>query len=308
MTQLRASFLVGLACGLVVPFIWGGWIVASRFGVLHALTPYDVAAIRVGVGALIVFPLLLTRGLAGLPLWKGAVLSFGVGAPFALASFGGMSLAPVVHAGVLTNGTMPIFAAIVGFLWLRERPSKIQAGGIVLIVIGGLLLGGDSFSVHAPADQWFGDLLLIGAGACFAIYMTALRRWNVTILQAVIAAPTISTAIYIPIWFLFLPSGLLRGDGFPPWEEIALQTVYQGVVASFIVVMLITRATKTIRATTMAVFLAGAPVLAVLLGLVFLSEIPTWIAWTGLVVTTLGMVLAVGRRPPATAEAAIPSD
>ena len=44
--------------------------------------PYDVAAIRVGVGALIVFPLLLTRGLAGLPLWKGAVLSFGVGAPF----------------------------------------------------------------------------------------------------------------------------------------------------------------------------------------------------------------------------------
>ena len=216
--------------------------------------------------------------------------------PFALASFGGMSLAPVIHAGVLTNGTMPIFAAVVGYFWLHERPTRIQAGGIALIVVGGLMLGGDSFSVHAPAGQWFGDLLLIGAGGCFAIYMTALRRWNVTILQAVIAVPTISTAVYVPIWALFLPSGLLRGDGFPPWEEIALQAVYQGVVASFIVVMIITRATKSIRATTMAVFLAGAPVLAVLLGVALLDEVPTVIAWTGLVVTTAGMVLVIGRR------------
>ena len=190
--------------------------------------------------------------------------------------------------GVLTNGTMPIFAAIVGFLWLRERPSKIQAGGIVLIVIGGLLLGGDSFSVHAPADQWFGDLLLIGAVCVLCHLHDRAASLECHDPAGGDRRTTISTAIYIPIWFLFLPSGLLRGDGFPPWEEIALQTVYQGVVASFIVVMLITRATKTIRATTMAVFLAGAPVLAVLLGLVFLSEIPTWIAWTGLVVTTSG--------------------
>lgn len=296
MSAGRPGVALGLACGLVVPFIWGGWIVASRFGVLNALTPYDVTALRVGVAAVIVFPMLLTRGFAGLPIWKGAVLSIGVGAPFALASFGGMSLAPVVHAGVLTNGTMPIFAALVGYFWLRERPTKVQAGGIVLIVFGGLMLGGDSFSVHAPAGQWLGDLLLIGAGACFAIYMTALRRWNVTILQAVIAVPTISTAIYLPVWALFLPSDLLRGGALPPWEEIALQAGYQGVISSFIVVMLITRATKSIRATTMAVFLAGAPVLAVLLGILLLDEVPTVVAWAGLVVTTAGMVLAIGRQ------------
>lgn len=294
---------VGLACGLVVPFVWGGWIVASRFGVLNALTAYDLTALRVGVAAIIVLPLVLTRGLAGLPVWKGAVLTFGVGAPFALASFGGMTLAPIIHAGVLTNGTMPIFAALVGFFWLRERPSRSQALGIGLIVVGGLMLGRDSFSIHAPAGQWLGDLLLVGAAGCFAIYMTALRRWNVSILQAVIAVPTISSVIYIPIWILFLPSGLvpavLGGAPFPPWQEVALQAVYQGVVASFIVVMLITRATKSIRATTMAVFLAGAPVLAVLLGLVLLAEIPTNIAWAGLVVTTAGMVLAIGRRPAA---------
>ena len=89
-----SSFAVGLTCGLIVPFIWGGWIVASRFGVLHALTPFDVAAIRVGVAGILVLPLLFIRGFAVLPLWKGAVLSFGVGVPFALTSFCGMALAP----------------------------------------------------------------------------------------------------------------------------------------------------------------------------------------------------------------------
>ncbi|MDA0784813.1 MAG: DMT family transporter [Proteobacteria bacterium] len=290
------SFAVGLSCGLVVPFIWGGWIVASRFGVLNALTPYDVAAIRVGFAAIIVLPLLLTRGLAGLPLWKGAVLSFGVGVPFALTSFGGMALAPVVHAGVLTNGAMPIFAAVIGYYWLRELPARSQIGGMLLIVVGGTMIGGDSFSLDAPPGQWLGDLLLIGAAGCFALYMTALRRWNVTIVQVLIAVPTISSAIYIPIWLLFLPSGLLQFDNFPPWQEVALQTVYQGVVASFIVVILVTRATRALSATTMAVLLAGAPALAVLFGIVLLDEVPTTLAWAGLAVTTLGMVLAVGRR------------
>lgn len=290
------SFAVGLSCGLVVPFIWGGWIVASRFGVLHALTPYDVAAIRVGFAAILVLPLLVTRGLAGLSFWKGVVISFGVGAPFALTSFGGMSLAPVIHAGVLTNGAMPIFAAIIGYYWLRELPARSQIGGLLLIVVGGALIGGDSFSFDASPGQWFGDVLLVGAAGCFALYMTALRRWNVTILQAIIAVPTISSAVYIPIWLLFLPSGLLQFDNFPPWQEVALQTVYQGIVASFIVVMLVTRATRSISATTMAVLLAGSPALAVLFGIVLLDETPSTLAWAGLAVTTLGMVLAVGRR------------
>ena len=291
-----SSFAVGLTCGLIVPFIWGGWIVASRFGVLHALTPFDVAAIRVGVAGILVLPLLFIRGFAGLPLWKGAVLSFGVGVPFALTSFCGMALAPVLHAGVLTNGAMPIFAAVIGYYWLHELPARMQMVGMVLIVTGGAMVGGDSFSLDAPPGQWLGDLLLIGAAGCFALYMTALRRWNVTILQALIAVPIISAAIYIPIWALFLPSGLLPLDNFPPWPEIMLQAVYQGIIASFIVVILVTRATRSVSATTMAGFLTGAPSLGVLFGIILLDELPGPLAWFGLVVTTLGMILAVGRR------------
>jgi drug/metabolite transporter (DMT)-like permease len=300
----QPNYLVGLACGLSVPFIWGLWIVASRFGVTHSLTPYDVTALRVGVASVIVLPVLLKQGLGGLALGRAFVISVGVGAPFALASFAGMALAPVAHAGVLTNGTMPIFAAILGILWLRERPARQRLAAMALIIAGGLLIGGDSFSGVAAPLQWFGDLLLVAAGALFAIYMTALRKWQPEIRQTIVAVPVVSAALYLPIWALLLPSELLRAEAFPPWPEVALQAGFQGVVSSFIVVILLTRATRSVGATTIAVFLAGAPALAVAFGILLLGELPTALAWTGLAVSTAGMVLAVERRRAAAAETA----
>jgi drug/metabolite transporter (DMT)-like permease len=290
------NYMVGLACGLAVPFIWGAWIVASRFGVTHSLTAYDVSALRVGIGSLVVLPVLLSRGLSGLALGRAFVISVGAGAPFALTSFTGMALAPVAHAGVLTNGSMPIFAAILGVFWLRERPGRQRLLAIALIIVGGLLIGGDSFTVIAAPWQWLGDLLLVAAGAVFALYMTALRKWQPEILQTIVAVPVVSAVLYLPVWALFLPSDLLRGEAFPPWPEIALQAGFQGVIASVIVVMLLTRATRSVGATTIAVFLSGAPALAVVFGIFLLDELPTLLAWAGLAVTTAGMVLAVERR------------
>lgn len=296
MNDGQPNYLVGLACGLVIPFIWGAWIVATRFGVTHALTAYDVTALRVGVGSLIVLPILLTRGLSGLALGRAVIISIGAGAPFALTAFTGMSLAPVAHAGVLTNGSMPIFAAILGVFWLREHPGPQRLIAIALIIVGGLLIGGDSFTEIAKPLQWLGDILLVAAGGVFAIYVTALRKWQPEILQSIVAVPVVSAVLYLPIWALFLPSDLLRGVAFPPWPEIALQAGFQGVISSVLVVMLLTRATRSVSATTIAVFLSGAPALAVVFGIFLLDELPTVLAWAGLAVTTVGMVLAVERR------------
>lgn len=260
------------------------------------MTPYDVTALRIGVASLIVLPIVLTRGLSGLALARAFVISVGGGAPFALTSFAGMALAPVAHAGVLTNGTLPIFAAILGLLWLRERPARQRLAAMALIIVGGLLIGGDSFTGIAAPLQWFGDLLLVAAGAIFALYMTALRKWQPEIRQTIVAVPVVSAVLYLPVWVLFLPSQLLRAEVFPPWREVALQAGFQGVIASLIVVILLTRATRSVGATTIAVFLAGAPALAVVFGIFLLDELPTALAWAGLAVTTAGMVLAVERR------------
>ena len=299
-TPLPAGFAVGLACGLVVPFIWSGWIVASRFGVTHTLTAFDVTALRVGVAALIVAPYALRHGLGGLGFRRALVVSAGAGALFGVTAFGGMSLAPVAHAGVLANGTMPIAAALLGFFWLGQRLRTSQYAGMALILAGVLAIGGDGlFNATAPG-QWRGDLLFIASGALFAMYMTALRAWNVTIGQAIVAVPVISSLFYLPVWALWLPSGLLPGLAgtapLPPWPEIALQTVYQGIVASILVVMLVTRATRSLGPTMMAVMLSTVPAMATLLAIPLLGEWPSALAVGGLIVASVGMVVAVGLR------------
>lgn len=302
---LRSGLAWGLACGLVVPFIWSGWIVASRFGVTHALTPYDVTALRVGVAAVLVAPYALRRGLGGLSLPKALVVSAGAGALFGVTSFGGMSLAPVAHAGVLTNGAMPIFAAVLGHVWLHQRLRRGQLAGMALILAGVLAIGGDGLFDATVPGQWQGDLLFVAAGGLFAMYMTALRAWNVTIGQAIVAVPVVSSILYLPVWALFLPSGLVPGvlgtEPMPPWPEILLQAVYQGVVASILVVILVTRATRTVGPTLMAVFLSAVPGMATLLAIPLLGEWPSALATAGLVVATAGMVLAVGIQLPARA-------
>lgn len=298
----RATLLVGLACGLVVPFIWSGWIVASRWGVTHALTPFDVTALRVGVAAVLVAPVALRYRLGGLAFGKALVISAGAGALFGVTAFGGMSLAPVAHAGVLANGTMPIAAALLGYLWLGQHLRVSQLAGMAMILAGVLAIGGDGLFNPTAPGQWVGDLLFVASGALFALYMTALRAWNVQIRQAIVAVPVISSIFYLPVWALWLPSGLIPGltgrAPMPPWPEIALQTVYQGMVASILVVVLVTRATRSVGPTVMAVFLSAVPGMATLLAIPLLGEWPSPLATGGLVVATAGMLFAVGLRRP----------
>ncbi|MSO81439.1 MAG: DMT family transporter [Alphaproteobacteria bacterium] len=289
------GLLLGIACGLVVPFVWAGWIVASRYSVTSALTPWDIAALRVGVGAILVSPLALLRGYGGLGLGKALVLTAGAGAPFAICSFGGMTFAPVADAGVLSNSAMPVFAGLIAFLWHGQRPALHQFAGFSLILVGAAAIGGEGLFAGAPG-QWKGHVLFLAAGALFALYMTALRSWRVAIPQALVAVSITSAVVYVPLWALFLPSSILRAPGLLPWDQIALHAVYQGVIASFLVVTLVTRATLSLGATTVAVFLSAVPALGAIFAIHLLGEIPSWLAATGIAVATAGSLLAVLPR------------
>src|SRR5271157_4173545 len=98
-----AEYTRGALCGLGAASIWAGWIVIARLGLRTSLTPWDIAALRFGVGGLLLLPYLLRRGLAIERLgWVGlAALVFGCGAPMVLLVNAGLLFAPAAHAGGL---------------------------------------------------------------------------------------------------------------------------------------------------------------------------------------------------------------
>src|SRR5439155_16733353 len=99
---------------------------------------WDIAALRFGVGGILLSPVVVRRGLARDRLgWLGlAVIIAGNGAPYALIAAGGLQFAPAYDQGALNPGCMPLFVALIATIVLREKLSATQKAGLSLTVAG----------------------------------------------------------------------------------------------------------------------------------------------------------------------------
>lgn len=286
---MNRDALGGLAAGTSVLFIFAGFLVVSRFGATSSLTVYDMAALRFGVAGIATIPVLFMVRWPRIVWWKAAIIGITSGAPFTLFVFGGMSYAPVAHGGIVINGAMPVFAALLAWAVFGVRLGGWRVAGVAMIVLGVAATGWDALSYGEPG-QWRGHLLFLCAAACNATFLTSIRGWNLTALQSLCLVNALNLAIYIPFWFLFLPSNM----GAAPWEEIALQAVYQGIIAAFIASILIAHAARMLGGMRQAAIMSGAPAVALLMAIPLLNEHPSNISIAGVVVVTAGILVALG--------------
>ena len=287
--SIRNESLFGLVAGLLVLFIFSGTLVVSRIGAISSLTIYDVAALRFGVAALCVLPLIYKVSWINLTWYRAFVLAVIGGAIFALFLLGGFIYAPVADGGIIVNGTMPIFAAIFTWFIFGEGIGRWRIAGISLIVIGVAATGWDALEFGVPG-QWKGHLLFLGAAAFNSAFLTAVRGWKIGALESLVAVMGLNSLIYLPIWWLFLPSNITGA----PLQEILLQGIYQGIVAAFVAGFMIAYAARTIGSTHQAAIMSGAPSLALLLAIPLLGEIPTLLSILGVIIVTLGILVTLG--------------
>lgn len=291
MAAPRNESTLGLAAGLSVLFIFAGTLVVSRMGAINTLTIYDVTALRFGIAAICVLPFIGKVDWSHLTWRRSIILAIVGGAVFALFLLGGFVFAPVADGGIVVNGAMPIFAALMTWFLFQEGLGRWRMAGIALIVVGVAATGWDALEFGAPG-QWRGHLLFLGAAACNAGFLTAVRGWRIGALEALTAVMGLNALIYLPIWLLFLPSAL----GEAPWQEIALQGIYQGVIAGFGAGFMIAYAARTLGSTRQAAIMSGAPALALLMAIPLLGEIPTAISIAGAVIVTAGILVTLGPR------------
>ena len=98
---------------------------------------------------------------------------------------------------VFILASMPIFAALFSWLWLKERISKRMVWTIILVALGlSVIAFGSSTNANA---HWTGDLMALGVAASFAVGLTAARR-----AKAISMVPAIPIA-YIGAALVVLP-------------------------------------------------------------------------------------------------------
>lgn len=292
----NASYIRGAAWALFAVLIWSGWFISTRFEVLGGLGAYDLVAIRYGVTALILLPLILRlkAAIRGIDLTNLLMLVGGSGAFYGVVVTAAVGFAPAAEGAALTPGVMPLWAGVLSVLILKDRLTTRQLFGFAFTIAGVLTIAGFGL-FHGGNMEWAGHLLFIAAAFLFACYTIALRRSGLTGLEATAIVSLISCVFYLPVYVIALEPRLLQAAP----SSLIFAVVYQAVATNVISLIAYGRAVKALGAARTSSFAALVPVLTLLLGIPILGEIPSLLECVGIFAVSIGVFLTTGAPIPA---------
>jgi len=276
-----------LFAGIIIA-IWTGFVLVSRLGVTGSLTPYDVAAIRVGTAAVIVLPLWLRLPHHRRIDWHMLALTATGGLGYVLLVYSAFHLAPASHGGILLSGTQPFVMAVCVWMVMGERPSRQRLIGMAVIAAGAAVLG---YGVlQGGSGSWRGDLLFVGASFCWALYTVLARLWKVSPWEAALNIALLAAITYLPVYLLFLPKTIANAS----FGQIALQAAYQGALAAVIQMVIYMRAVEILGPSRMGVLTALTPITAAIAAVPLLHEPMTLPLLISLALVSTGVVVGNG--------------
>ncbi|WP_310601337.1 DMT family transporter [Desulfobulbus sp.] len=266
---------------LTMVCIWSGWITLSRYGVHTDLQPADITLLRYWTALLVVAPFAVRYPWRRFRLWQHLVVGLGVGFPYTMLSFYGLTHVRAAHAGVVVNGMLPVLGAAAAWLLYRQRLSSHRYAAIGLIFIANFVMTGGSL---LALDQAMGIALLLGAAGCYTCHMIGIHLYRMTWRDAVVIVPLVNVAIFTPLWYLF-PTGLARA----PLKDIAIQAGYQGVVVNVLALICVAYAIRHLGTITVSLFMSFVPVATALWAWLLLGEALTAWEFAGIAGCSLGL-------------------
>lgn len=258
-------------------------------------TPLGVGAVRLAVGGLALLLLLDGRSRA-VALWRTpAGLACGACvALYQVCFFAAVDRAGVALGTLVTIGSGPVVAGLLGAVLLRERPERSWLVATGTCVAGLALLclaGGD---VRADAA---GLLLALTSGSAYAAYTVAAKH----LMTAGAASGTVMASAFSLGGLLLVPLLLTQPLAWTVSRDGAALALYLGLVATAAAYVLFGRGLAVLPAGPVTTLVLAEPLVATALGVGLLGErLPTaGLAGAGLVLVGLALQgVAATRRSP----------
>lgn len=280
--------------------IWGASflfmrIAAPEFG------PVALVELRVGIAALFLLAILLWRGGASnlLPqAWPLTVLGITSSAlPFVLFAYATLSV--TAGTAAVLNATAPLFGALVGYAWLRDRLRPLQCVGLALGFAGVVLLVWDRTSVNVEGAVPAAAACLV-ATLCYGVAanFTKKKLAGLPALANATGSQIAASLLLLPLAVVYWPAEM---PGAASWYSAAALGVLCTGIAFVMYFRLIARVgpAKAITVTYLV------PVFGMIWGLVFLHEPITAGMIAACLVVFLGVALATGTAPAAAVQAPV---
>lgn len=285
MTEISGVLSAVLSSGL------GGTSIGATRYLVNVLDPLAIGSFRFGIGFLLLLPLTLLRG----DRWPGRgdrVAAIGLGLLF-FALFPILFNASLIFTtaarGALGLSTLPLLSLVMGAALGAESLTWRKSIGVVIATFGvALALLFDLAS--APSGAWRGDLLMIAAAVCMALY----GIWSKPLIRrsSPIAFTTMSMAAGATCLILlsyvrssFVP---VTGFGTPQW----LAALYPGAFGAALTFYLWAFALERTTPTRVAISVTVNPITASLVGAYLLHEPLSWNLAAGIVAVFVGIWIA----------------
>ncbi len=280
----RSGIGVGITCGVAAAVFWAAGLVAARHGVAIGLSPADMAVHRFVWSGLAMLPSVVwSRDLAQIGFLRGLAVTLFGGPIMALLSYAGFLLVPLGHGGVIQPSCAALVGLLLATLVLKEKLPLRRLGGALTIVLGLMVIGGEALTTIGTHGL-LGDLSFVLAGTMFATFGILLRLWRITPMRAVAIVGVFSLPLFPLQWALL---GFDRLIAAGVWENL-LQAVVQGVFAGPASTYLFTRSVVLLGASRAAVFPSLVPGFTLLIGFLFLGEIPSLLQFAGFAIVVVG--------------------
>ena len=273
--------------------IWGSSFLFMRLAVVE-FGPLPTAALRVAIAAAFLLPLMLAKGHGKVFArhWP-AICLIGVlnsGIPFFLFAFALLTITTGLSA--ILNATVPLFGALVAWLWLKDRPASARILGLVIGFAGVAMLAWDKASFRADAGgiapAW-AVLACLLATVCYAIAASATKRYLTGLPPLVTATGSqlgAAAGLALPAAWLW-PQQL-------PGTQAWLALLVVGVLCTGVAYVLYFRLIEQAGPARALAVTFLVPVFAILYGALFLREqVTPWMLVCGLVIVC-GTALSTG--------------
>lgn len=277
---------------IAAAMLWGTTGTAQAFAPAGT-NPLAIGAVRLAIGGLALLVLAAARQSlrGGLPWPKLPTLLAAVSmAAYQPFFFAGVARTGVAVGTVVTIGSGPVWAGLLGILVCGERPSRRWLVATMIAVLGCIFLVTVGSDVNVDG---LGIGLALAAGLAYAAYAVASK--GVLAMQP----PDAAMAVIFTLGAVFLSPLLFTTD--LTWlvqPRGLMVALHLGLLATAAAYALFSRGLQLVPVATAVTLSLAEPLTAGLLGIILLGERLTPLAWLGILLLFTGLALLAAQKRP----------
>jgi len=260
---------------------------------LSKAPPLVIAAYRLGIASIILFPFMIYYGsstsekYSRKDLLKIFFISFFLSIHFA-SWITSLNYTSIANSVIIVN-TSPIFVAIFSYYILKEKINYNTIIGIIIAFIGTTIIAIGDYGING--NNLLGDMYALIGAIALSIYIIGGREIRKKMNLYLYVTPVYAiSAIFLIVACVFLKIQL-----YPYSLREYLIFLLLAIIPTIFGHTIYNWILKNIEATTVAISLLGEPIGSTILAIIIFNEIPNFLTFIGGPIALIGIYIAIRK-------------